>query len=192
MPVWCESQTTARITRSRRPVHRAEQPGRGDAGERRGGGAVEVERGVRVPLEEGGGDLVVHLALDRAAHDLGLVLAGGEDEDLAGLEDRGDAHRDRLARDVLLAEEVGGGVLPGHQVERDKPGAALGARAGLVEADVPGAADAEELEVDPAGRADRLLVAAALGLDLVARDVAARDVDVARGGCRAGRRGSPT
>ena len=172
MPARCESHTTARTTRSGRPVHGAEEPGRRLARERRRGGAVDVEGGVRMALEERGRDLVVHLALDRPTHDGGLVLAGREDEDLAGLEDRGDAHRERLARDVLLAEEIGRRVLPGHQVERDEAGAALGARAGLVEADVPRPPDAEELEVDAAGLADRLLVAGDLVLHL------------RRGGCR--------
>ena len=86
--------------------------------------------------------------------------------DLARLEDRRHAHRDRFAGDVLLAEEIGRGVPPGHQVERDQPRPALGARAGLVEADVPGPADAEQLEVDASGGLDRRLVAAALVLDI--------------------------
>ena len=192
MPACCDSQTTARTVRSGVHSTAPEQPGRGLAGERRRRRAIEVERGVRVALQEGRGDLVVHLALDGAAHDRGLVLAGGEDEDLARLEDGGDAHGERLAGDVLLAEEVGRGVLPGHQVEGDQPGAALGARAGLVEADVPGPADAEQLEVDAAGGADRLFVAAHLGLHVVARDVAAGDVHVLRAECRAGRTDSPT
>jgi hypothetical protein len=42
------------------------------------------------------------------------------------------------------------------------------------------APDAEELEVDPAGRVDRLLVAAALLLDLAARQIAAGEVHLLR------------
>ena len=132
-------------------------------------------------LEERGRDLVVYLALDGAAHDRGLVLAGGEDEDLARLEDRGHPHGERFARHVLLTEEVGGRVLPGHQVERHHPGPALGAGAGLVEADVAGAPDAEELEVDAARRVNCCFEAAALRLHLLARHVAAKDVDVRAG-----------
>ena len=152
------------------------------AGEVGGRRAIDVERGVRVALQERRRDLVVDLALDRPADDRGLVLAGGEDHDLARLEDRGDAHRDRFARHVLLAEEVGGGVLARDRVEGDQPGPALGAGAGLVEADVPRPADAEDLEVDAAGGADRLLVAPALRPPTSSRGtIAARDVDVARG-----------
>ena len=175
---WCESHTTARTVSA--GVHSTAPSSQGVASRVRagGGGAIDVERGVGVALQERRGDLVVDLALDRAADDRGLVLAGGENHDLAGLEDRGDAHRDRLAGHVLLAEEVGGGVLPRHQVERDQPGPALGAGARLVEADVARAPDAEELEVDAAGGADRLLVAPDRGLGLVARQVAARDVHV--------------
>ena len=68
-------------------------------------------------------------------------------------QDRVDAHRDRLARDVPLAEEVAGGVQAGDAVERDQARAAVARRAGLVEADVAGAADAQDLEVEPAGLA---------------------------------------
>ena len=52
------------------------------------------------------------------------------------------------------------------------------AGARLVEADVAGAADSQDLEIDAAGRADRLLVAPALVLDPVSRSVARRDVHV--------------
>src|SRR5688500_13460050 len=105
-----------------------------------------------MPLQERGGHLVIHLAFDRAPDDVRLVLAGREDQDLARLEDGGDPHRDRLAGDVLLAEEVRRAVLAGDEVEGDEAGAALQAGAGLVEADVPGAPDSEELEVDASGR----------------------------------------
>jgi hypothetical protein len=106
-----------------------------------------------VPLEERRSDLEVDLALDGAPDDRRLVLAGGDDHDLARGEDRRDAHRHRLARHVLLAEEVGGRVEARDVVEVDDARAALDPRARLVEADVPGLADAQQLEVDAARRA---------------------------------------
>src|SRR5467141_1383648 len=48
----------------------------------------DVERRVRMPLQERGGNLEVDLALDGAPDDRCLVLAGGEDGDLAGFHDR--------------------------------------------------------------------------------------------------------
>ena len=161
-----------------RPLDAAEQPGRRLAGQGRGRGAVDVERRVRVALQERRRHLVVHLALDGAPHDRRLVLAGGEDQDLARLEDRGHPHRQRLARHVLLAEEVGRGILPGHQVQGDQPGAALGAGARLVEADVARPTDPQQLQIDAAGGADLGLVAPQLGVHLVAGEVPARDADL--------------
>ena len=152
-PTVCDSQATARTASASVHVDLVHQPGRGHPGELGRGGAVEVERGVGVPLQEGGGDFGVELPFDGTADDVGLVLAGGEDGDLAGLEDRGDAHGERLTGNVLLAEEVGGRVTPGNGVERDEPGAALEPGPRLVEADVARLADAEELKVDAPGGA---------------------------------------
>ena len=131
-------------------------------------------------LEERRGDLEVDLAFDGALDDARLVLAGGDDRDLARLENRRDAHRDRFLRDELFAEEVGRGVATRHGVEMHEPRAALRARARLVEADVPRLADAEDLKVDAAGLGDVMLVSLALRFQRLARNVAARDVDVLR------------
>ena len=80
-----------------------------------------------------------------------LVLAERHQDHAAGVEDRADAHRDRPARHVFFAKEVAGRVDPRDVVERDQARAAFAAGARLVEADVARAADAEELQVDPAG-----------------------------------------
>ena len=101
---------------------------------------------------------------DGPLHDRRLVLAEGHDDDLAGLEDGADAHGQGLVRHVLLAEEAAGGVAARHRIERDQARAAVARRAGLVEADVAGAADAQDLQVDAAGPADQLLVAGAVVL----------------------------
>ena len=90
---------------------------------------------------------------------------------------RRDTHRDRLARDVLLTEEVGRRVAAGHRIERDQSGARIGARARLVEADVSGLADAEQLQVDPADGANACLVVAhTRAATCFARDVTRRDM----------------
>ena len=52
-----------------RPLHLVEQPRRLDARQLGGRGAVDVERGVRVPLEERRGDFEVDLAFDGALDD---------------------------------------------------------------------------------------------------------------------------
>src|SRR5688572_3808081 len=129
-------------------------------------------------LEERRGDLDVDLPFDGAANNAGLVLTGRENEDFARVHDRGDAHRERLTRNVLLAEEVGRGILARDVVEMHRARPALDAGAGLVEADVPGLADAEELQVDSAGLANRFLVPQAFQLEVLERGVTARDVNV--------------
>ncbi len=160
------------------PLDFMQQPGRGNPGEFRRRGPVDVESRTGVLLEVGRCHLPVDLALDRPAHDGRLVLAGGEDGDLARFHDGGDTHGDRLPRHVVLAKEVGRGVLPGDGVERDQPGAAVETRAGLIESDMAGLADAEYLEVDPAGLADGLLIPGRVAGHVLPLDVPAGDVDL--------------
>ena len=69
---------------------------------------------------------MIHFAFDRSPNDVRLMLAGREDEDFPGLEDRLDAHGNRLARNILLPKEVGCRVLAGHQIQGDQSGATLG------------------------------------------------------------------
>src|SRR5690606_2580407 len=125
---------------------------------------------------EGGRDVVAHLALHRTAQYGRLVLAGGQHQDLARLQDGGDAHGDGLTRHVLLAKEIGRGVAPGDAVEGDQPGARTGTGTRLVVADVTGLADAQDLQVDPARLADHPLVTGTLRGQVLARHVAARQV----------------
>ena len=61
------------------------------------------------------------------------------------------------------AEEIAGRVAPRDRVERRQPRAAHARRKRLVEADVPVAADAQQLDVDAAGLRDRLLRTAGNG-----------------------------
>lgn len=120
-----------------------------------------MERGIRVFLEETRRDALGDRSLDRLRHDRRLAFAKGDEHDAPRLQDRADAHRDRPQRDVLFAEEVARRILAGDAVECDESRPAAATRARFVEADVPGAADAEELHVDTAGLLDRPLVALA-------------------------------
>src|SRR4029079_424323 len=133
-----------------------------------------------VTLEKRRRDLDVDLAFDGALNDARFVLAGGDDRALARVANCRAAHRHRLARHELLAEEVGGGVLARDRIERDEPRAAIGAGAGLVESDVPRLADAENLKVDAARAHDLLLELASGRPDILTRHLARRDVDVRR------------
>ncbi len=172
------SQITASIAFSR--VHFTSPTTHGVANAREIGGRrrIDVEHRVRMLLEIGRRDVRVRLAFHRALDDRGLVLARCDERDLSRLHDRRYTHRDRFGRHVVLAEEIGGGVAARDGVERDAAGARLGAGSRLVEADVPGLADAENLKIDSASVSDRGLVRVALVVDVVARNVAARNVDV--------------
>jgi hypothetical protein len=145
-----------------RPGDAAEHPRGLDAGQLGRGREVQVRGGVGVALQEGGGYVLGDLTLHGAGDDGRLVLPSREQGDLAGLEDSRDAHGDRLARHVVLAEEIRGRILAGHGVEEYRAGPRVLGRTRLVEADVAALADPEELEVDPAGRGDGPLVGGAL------------------------------
>ena len=86
------------------------------------------------------------------------MLARRDQRDLPRFEDRGHPHRDRLARHILLAEKIRRGVFARERVERDEARARRGGGTRLVESDVPGLPDAEDLKIDAAGVGDCLLV----------------------------------
>ena len=149
---------------------RTQQP-RGPApGESAGRGLVEDEDGVVVLLEEGRGDLGGDLALDGGPDDLGLVLAPGHEDDPAGGEDRPtpivSANCGVCSSPRSRRRRPSGSADPGRRAGSGPPGAAR-----LVEPDVAGPADAEDLEVDAAGLPDASSYAvqdgrpAALGTD---------------------------
>ena len=69
--------------------------------------------------------------------------------------------------DLVEAAERRRGVLAGDRVELDLAGPAVARRAGFVEADVAGAADAEDLQVDAADGVDFVFVGFAVGEDLI-------------------------
>ena len=138
----------------RRPVDGADHPGPHDRRQLLRPGVIEQKGRVVVLLQEAGGDGLGHVALDGPRHNGRFVLAEPHEDDLAGLQDGADAHRDGLLRHVVFAEKAAGGVAARHRVERHQARSAVARRARLVEADVPGAADAEDLQVDAARPAD--------------------------------------
>ena len=110
----------------------------------------------------------------------GLVLAKRQQDDLACFENGADAHRQGLVRHIFLAKEAAGRVAPRHGVERHQPRSAMARRPGLVEADVAGAADAQNLQVDAAAAADLLFVAQAILFGFLDGDRSIGNVDILR------------
>ena len=115
---------------------------------------VEAEDGGRVELERGGrihrGDRTFYCF----SHGSGLVLARGEEDGFAGVEDGSDTHGDDMERHSVLAAEKAGVVLAGAGGEGFDAGAGGEGGCWFVEADVAVGADAEQLEVDAACCAD--------------------------------------
>src|SRR6266699_1431795 len=148
-------------------------------GELRCRGLVENERHIRMELQGRRGDGAGDGAFDGLGDGGGLGRAGGQQKDFAGFEDRADAHSDGAARTFFVGTEKLGVVverLAAQDFEACTRGE-TGCR--LVEADVSVAANAEQLEVDAACGANRLLVGRAIDT-VIAADAAVRDVDVAR------------
>jgi hypothetical protein len=162
----------------RRPLHFVEQPRRREPREIGGRGAIDVERRVRMLLQKSRRDLDIDFTLDGTLDDACLMLPGRKDNDLARVENRRDPHRERLTRNVLLAEEIGCGILARHVVEMHLARSTLDARSRLVEADVTRFADAKELQIDPPRLTNRLFIPETLELDVLPRRVAAGDVHV--------------
>ena len=109
------------------------------------------------------------------------MLAKGQKQDLAGFQDRTDAHRNRLGRHVLLAEKIACGGRARDRIERTEPRAAVPPAERLVEPDVSILPDAQQQEVDASGLSNRRLVALTIRLDLVGRDRAVGDMNVLLG-----------
>jgi hypothetical protein len=166
---------------ARRPGDLPQQPRSAYPGQISGGGGIQVHPRSRVLLEVGGRHLRAHLSLHRPAHDGRLVLAGGDEHHLPRRHDAGHPHGHRLQRHVLLAEEVRRGIRPGDGVQIDHPGTGLPAGTGLVESHVAAPADSQDLQVDPPGGSDGLLVGPAMCLQLRRGKVAPGQVDLVPG-----------
>jgi hypothetical protein len=162
------------------PFDGTEHPGRFQPGQLGGRRPVEVHARVGVLLEKARRDRRADRSLHRPGDHRGLLLAQRQQHDPAGPQNRAHAHRDGAAGNVCLAEEVAGGILSCHLVQRDQPGRAGAGRARLVEPDVSGPSDAEQLQVDAAGPREGPLVGVAKRADVIRPEGAVRDVNVGR------------
>src|SRR5690606_5293195 len=125
------------------PVPTYRSPSSGGALVGLGCGFVGGEARVGVGAQEAGGDAGAGGAGGRVAERAGLGGAPGDEDDAARLEDRADAHGERWAGRVFEPAEGFGGVAARGGVELDEARAGVGGGAGLVEADVAVAPDAE-------------------------------------------------
>src|SRR5438552_2945645 len=131
-------------------------------------------------LQVGGSDIRIGLAFYRTRDDRSLVLTGCDECNLLCFHDRRHAHGDGFGRHVLFAKEIAGSIAPSHCVERDATSARVGPGARFVEPNVARLTDTEYLQIDAAAFFYRYLVGLALHFDIVAQNIAARDVDVLR------------
>src|SRR6516162_11327293 len=99
-------------------------------------------------LQEARRDGIGHLAFHGPLDDRRLVLTKRHNGDFAGFENGADAHGQGLGWDVLFPVKIGGRIAPGHRVERYLSGTAMPRGTRLIEADVAGPADAEDLQID--------------------------------------------
>ncbi len=167
------------------PFGGAQLPGRGHGGElgRRGGRSSSTVASACSCRNDAGTRGLTGLRPSVRGDDPAFVFAQRDQDDLASGEDRAQAHGDRLGRHRFFAKEIAGRVVPRDGVERDQSRAAAGHAERLVEADVPVAADAQELKIDAAGPLDGAFVLAAISVDLVGRHDAVGNVDVLRLEC---------
>ena len=131
-------------------------------------------------LQKGRRHGAIDLAFDRPSHDAGLMFARRKDGNFARRQNGGDAHGDRLARNVGLSKKIRRRITTGDAVKVNEPRATGVSGPRLVEADVSGLTDAEQLEIDATGGDNGGFVRVAGRVDLVARPPAVGDVDVGR------------
>ena len=101
-------------------------------------------------------------SLDRFGDDRGLSFSGGQQHATAAIENRPNTHSDRPARHFGLARKQRGVLLPRCRRQRLHPSPRTQRRQRLVEANMAGFADAEQLEINPANLLNKLFVVAAL------------------------------
>ena len=130
---------------------------------------------VGVCLQVRGGQHRVDVPFDNLLDDIGLVLAPGHEDNLLGVHDGADTHRDGHLRGVLQSEEGTRLRLARVVVELYHTRARLGVGARLVEANLAVLAHADNHQVDVAGGA---VVRSAVLRNLVLGNRAVGNVDV--------------
>src|SRR3954451_1866543 len=117
----------------------------------------DIARGL---LQPGGRDVGRGRRRQRAPQDLALVRTGDDEQDLPRLEQRRQAARQRLARDVVLVAPVPGVAADARRRQRYEAGGRVALDRRLVEAEVAVRAEAEHGEFEASGRGDRGVVLA--------------------------------
>ncbi|MCO5561366.1 hypothetical protein L7F22_014987 [Adiantum nelumboides] len=120
--------------------------------------AVHGARAARVVAQHGRGHVGRDRSGHRRRHGRAFALPGRDEDDPPGLHDRGRPLGQHPVRHVLGTVEEAGVVGAGPLGQRRDPGARVERRAGLVEPDVPVAADAEDLQVHRAARGEQPFV----------------------------------
>ncbi len=115
------------------------------------GGLVDDDADVRVELQRRRREERRHRTLHRPGDGVRLGLAGGDEHEVAGVEDRADSLGEDVMGHGIDRVEESGVVEAGLPGQRLQPRSRRQRRARLVEPDVTIAADAEQLQVDPAG-----------------------------------------
>ena len=125
-------------------------------------------------------DLLGDMSLHSLPDDRGLIDAPSHQDDLAGIEDRPDAHGDghprnhgdirelidiRQSRCIVQCHHAGDGIATGSR---------------FVETDMTVQADPKDLEVDPAGFCDLLFIGGGVFTDVFLVDRSVRDMDIGR------------
>ena len=129
-------------------------------------------------LQEGGRNQVADRSFDGFADDAGFALAPGHQIHFLGFVDGSHTHRDGTAGYVLFAEEIAGGIATRQDIQGHHPGFGVFRGAWLVETDVTGTADAQDLNIDSTRFVDLAFVVLAEGVHIVALQGAVRNVNV--------------
>ena len=129
-------------------------------------------------LETAGGDSLCDGHFHRFANDGCLVLAEGEQYNLAGFQDTANTHGECHAGNIFLTKKSAGGIAAGDRIEGYPACARVAAAAWLIESYVAGATYTQNLQIDSAGFLDFSLIAQAVILDGARRGIALGDVDI--------------
>ena len=119
---------------------------------------VNINRAIRVILENGARNRFGLRAFEKVIDGFGFVLAGGDQDDLSGVHDGLQTHGDRFGRNLRDIVEQTGVVLDGGFGELRDVGQGIKWGARLVEGDVAIAADAKDLEIDAAEGGDLIII----------------------------------
>src|ERR1700731_4070283 len=166
--------------KQRRPIDRADFPGKAESGQFSCGSVVNVASAIRVPLQEAGRYRVNLGAFDGLPKNRSLGFTPRKQDELLGFQDRSDAHGDSISRNILFAAEIPSRISASQAIERHHSGSGINCGAGFIEPDVSGASDAENLDIDPSGGPNFSLILLAVAKHFRTRDKAVWHVNIFR------------